>query len=41
MMTVKRRILAIKIIEKSKKYPEVLKKLGVRVRVKERTATNE
>lgn len=26
MMTVKRRILAIKIIEKSKKYPEVLKK---------------
>ena len=33
-MTVRQRILALKLLEKQQKYPELMKKLGVEVKVK-------
>ena len=34
-MTVKQRILSLKLLEKQKRYPEFAKKIGVEVKVKQ------
>ena len=35
MMSVRQRILALRLLEKQKKYPEFTKKLGIEVKVKD------
>lgn len=36
-MTAKQRILTLRLLEKQRKHPEFMKKLGVEVKVKENT----
>ena len=40
-MTVKQRILALKLLEKQKNNPELFKKMGFEIKIKEKETKNE